>query len=97
MATTNTGSFTAAIQEIHLNPDGSMSVMVQYTNTTTGRLVTMRYLKVPADPTVAITDQFGQAVAPGSAWGTLATAISTFMTQLQSSFSGAAAGGKLDI
>ena len=96
MATTNAGAFNVSRIGITINTDGSMAVVLSYTNASTGAGVVTRILTVPADTSKAITDQLGNVVA-NPVPAALATAISSFLTQVDTSIANGASGNKLNL
>lgn len=96
MPTTNAGTMTATRGVANLNPDGSMTVIMYYTNTSTGRAITTRVIRLPAQQTSPITDDGGVQLA-AQVPAALFNAISTLITQLDSAISTAASGAKLDL
>jgi hypothetical protein len=97
MPTTNSGTLTEHWQFVRLRNDGSCEVDLQYTNTASGQERGSRILKIPSSASLPILDQDGNTVVAGNGWATLASAISTFVTQLGTSETNAAGAGKLDL
>ena len=96
MATTNAGAFTVTRLGIVINPDGSMVLGVQYNNAGSGTPVVDRALLIPADTSKAIVDQFGNIIA-SQVPAALATAITTFLAQIDASIASGASGNKLNL
>lgn len=97
MATTNAGAFTVQRIGITIQQDNSMTAILSYTNASTGANVVTRLLNVPANASYPITDQFNNVIAAGGTYATLANAIASFLTQIDTSISSAATGNKLNL
>ena len=91
----NGGTFTATRTAVGIDSTGNMLVTMSYTVTASGRQIHVRTLLVPASGG-AITDNFGNVVA-ASVPGALSTALTSFLSQLDSTISTGAGQGKLDL
>lgn len=96
MATTNAGAFTLQRLDTSIGSDGSMTVALQYINASSGAVVVTRRIFVPAAQANAITDQLGNVIA-ATVPTALANAVTTFLTQLDSTISTGATGNKLNL
>lgn len=88
------GTLTVARSVVCFQPDGSRTVSLLYTNATT-QLVSQRTLFVDAACT-KVTDSLGNVVSATGPTGEC-SAASTYATQLDSTISTAATGGKLNL
>lgn len=88
------GSYTVTRGPAALLPDGTLNVMLVYTNAA-GVVVHQREMIVAADRS-QIVDQYGNVVATPSPSG-LNTAIANFASALDSAIASGAAGGKLNL
>lgn len=81
--------------ELSIHPDGSATVELRYLSAA-GLIVLSRTMRIPSDPTQPITDGQGNIVA-ATVPAALASAVSTFASQIDSNIVAAATGGKLNL
>lgn len=97
MPTTNAGAFNIQRIGVTVQPDNSMSVVLDFTNASTNAQVVTRIITIPANSANPITDQLGNVIAAGGTYSGLATAISSFLSNLDTAISNAATGNKLNL
>jgi hypothetical protein len=95
-ASVNGGTFQAKRIGMTFNQDDSFSIVLQYTNAGSGKNVVTRIITIPADHSQPIKDQNGTQVAATTP-GPMATAIDSFLAQVDSLMTSGASGGKLDL
>jgi len=94
MPTVDSGTHNATRTTCFIDPAGNLNVTFTYSRVSDGRPFHTRTITIPL--TGAVVDQFGTVIS-ASTPGALATALSAFLAQLDTTIATAASQGKLDL
>jgi 3-oxoacyl-[acyl-carrier-protein] synthase III len=95
MATVNGGAFTVSRGPVTIYPDGSTTLVLNYVGANSVT-VHSRVVFIPANAANPIVDQYGNQIA-ATVPAALATATTSYASQLDTTIGNGATGGKLNM